>query len=400
MIGRSAAGTLLAVLLALASSAPAGAAEETPNHPFLGSLVGGLTGQPRHSLLEDPCGVAVTPQGDLYVSDYYHHQVGLWEHTLGSYGPVLEDVATPNGPCGLAVDPAGTLYINHWHGAVTNADGEVIAPGPATGIAVDPASGDLYVDERTSVAVYEAPIVPGEPPALRIGTGSLLDGYGVAVSAFGETAGEVYVADAATHTVKVYDPAAPEPDSPVRIIDGAGTAQGGFVSLVDSSLAIDQSNGHLFVADNTQPGFEHPRAAIDEFNAEGLYHGALEKLLIHGGPVGIAVNEAPGPANGYVYVTTGNGTSHVFPTAEGPPVSEQSFVYAFGPAGTALAAVSDEFVPEPVLPAVPSAQGVATLVAAPAGPAATTRTPKRARHRFARGKSIALRAHRRSKEKR
>ena len=89
------------------------------------------------------------------------------------------------------------------------------------------------------------------------GTGTLGNAYGVAVSAFPATEGDVYVADASDHTVKVYDPSV-SLTTPVQVIDGANTAAGRFVSLADSTLAVDQSNGNLFVVDNTTPLAEHP----------------------------------------------------------------------------------------------------------------------------------------------
>ena len=173
-------------------------------------------------------------------------------------GP-LPEFFPANGPCGLAGDPFN-LYVNYRHGGVANLATGVIDPGPATGIAVDSTSFDLFVDHRTSIAVYAAPVDPGDTPAFEIDpgpAGPLKEGFGVAVSSFPATAGQVYVADAADNTVKVYDPKV-SLTTPVNVIDGAGTAAGRFVSLKDASLAIDQSNGHLFVVDNTQPGFEHP----------------------------------------------------------------------------------------------------------------------------------------------
>jgi DNA-binding beta-propeller fold protein YncE len=316
---RAGVGALLAALVTLALSAPAQAIE-VKNHPFEGALISGLNpGTPPSPKLEAPCGIAIDPQGDAYVADYYHHTIGRWDHTLGGYGPVIENVATPNGPCGLAVAANGDLYVNHWHGKVVRyaapgfGSAATIVPGRATGIALNPGTGELYVDEGTSVAIYEAPIAPEEAPAQRVGVNTLIDGYGVAVSA---GTGEVYVADAATDTVKVYDPAPLEPESPpVRTISGAGTPQSagphGFVSLTDASLAIDQSNGHLFVSDNLEPGFEHPHAAVDEFNAEGLFRGAFGGVLIDGSPVGIAVNESATANKGKVYITSGNGQSNV-----------------------------------------------------------------------------------------
>ena len=310
------------LVLALGSSAHA----EVPNHPFIKALISGLQTEPKplRPNLETPCGVAVDPAGGaIYVSDYLRHSI---------LGATLPEFFPDNGPCGLASDGTN-LYVNYWHGGVVNlASDSVVDPARSTGVFVDPQSKDLYVDQGTSIAVYAAPVEPGATPAMEIGTGSLIDGYGVAVSDFGANAGKVYVADGADNTVKVYDPTV-SMVNPVQVIDGAGTAAGRFVSLHDASLAIDQSDGHLFVVDNTQPGFEHPLAVVDEFNAEGIFRGQLEHQLIHGEPTGIAIDESAALTNGDVYVTSGNGSSIVIPPVLGPPVSEQGALYAFGPAG-------------------------------------------------------------------
>lgn len=319
---RAILAALVTPLLVLAMSSTAHA--EVPNHPFIKALISGLQTEPKplRPNLETPCGVAVNPAGGaIYVSDYLRHSI---------MGASLPEFFPDNGPCGLASDGTN-LYVNYWHGAVVNlASDSVVDPARSTGVFVDPATKDLYVDQGTSIAVYAAPVEPGATPSMLIGTGSLIDGYGVAVSDFGANAGKVYVADAGDNTVKVYDPPTA---SPVQVINGAGTAAGRFVSLHDSSLAIDQSNGHLFVVDNTQPGFEHPLAAVDEFNAEGIFRGALEHQIIDGEPTGIAIDESATINNGDVYVTSGNGSNIVIPPVLGPPAAEQGALYAFGPAG-------------------------------------------------------------------
>ena len=73
---RGAVGALLALLLALALGGPAQAAE-VPNHPFKATLIGGLdtTEKPPVSNLDAPCGVAVRPNGAIYVSDYYRRTI-------------------------------------------------------------------------------------------------------------------------------------------------------------------------------------------------------------------------------------------------------------------------------------------------------------------------------------
>lgn len=235
--------------------------------------------------LEGTCGVAVKPGGGVYVSDYYHHAVVFF----GS-GVQIFAGNPPEGPCGLAIDSGGALYANLWHRSVVRLEPsvQVIDTGESTGVAVD-AAGNVYVNDREYVAKYEAPVEPEEAPVAEIGAGSLVDAYGLAV--FG---GRVYVPDAATNTVKVYEPAV-DLDTPVDTISQ------GFVSLADGAVAVDPSNGHVLVADNTQPGFEFPKAAVYEFDASGAFLGKLPGSPIHGAPTGLAV-----AADGTLYVTDGN----------------------------------------------------------------------------------------------
>jgi DNA-binding beta-propeller fold protein YncE len=272
--------------------------------------------------IEGACGLAISPSGSLYVSDYYHRAVhsftlaSLYLETEflagGNPSPVSEPINELNAVCGLAVDPAGTLYANEFHQGVLRLPGEeAIDSGKSTGVAVDD-DGDLYVDDRTYVAVYDAPVVPGEAPALKIGTGSLVNAYGVAVDS--ET-GRVFVPDAASETIKVFDPAG-DPSVPVKTITGpAGKAS--FSSLANASLAVDESategKGHLLVVDDLKPGFEFPEAAVYEFAADGSYLERLEGRRvglegvekdgpIFGEPSGIVVDQETGD----LYVTTGN----------------------------------------------------------------------------------------------
>jgi DNA-binding beta-propeller fold protein YncE len=265
--------------------------------------------------IEGACGVAVrSATQELFVADYYHHAVHTYA-TNGTYQSSLflaggsPPIVTPNAVCGLAVDTKGTRYAAEYHQRVLRLPGEeVIDPGHATGIAVDDA-GDLYVDDRTYVAVYDAPVEPGDSPALKIGDGNLEDAYGVAVDS---QSGLVYVADAADDTVKVFDPAG-DPAVPVDTLDAP---PGGFRSLVDASLAVDESptegDGHVLVVDNLKPGLELPQVAVYEFDGDGTY---LDRLAprsvgqpgverpgpIFGEPSGVAVDSA-----GDLYVTTGN----------------------------------------------------------------------------------------------
>lgn len=269
--------------------------------------------------IEGACGVAVAPASQtLYVADYYHRAIeafspsGVFEGSqVLAGGDPHTGINELDAVCGLAVDAAGNRYGSELHQAViTLPEEEVVDPGPSTGVAVDEA-GNVYVDDRTYVAVYDAPVTPGEPAAEKIGFENLGDAYGVAVDS---KAGLVYVADAASDTVKVFE-SVDEPEDPVREIDGPFGST--FGSLKDGAVAVDPSEGegqgHLLVADNLDPGAERPGAAIYEFDAAGNYLDRLQSRTYEGfggkqtgpqfgEPSGLAVD----PKTGDLYVTTGN----------------------------------------------------------------------------------------------
>jgi DNA-binding beta-propeller fold protein YncE len=296
--------------------------------------------------IEGACGVGVF--NGIYVSDYYRYAVDVF----GEGTQIVTDPLRQDGPCGLAFDASGNLFVNNWHRSVVKftapsyafADAQTFDEGESTGVAVDRASGYVYVDDRTHVAVYEPsgePVMAGEQP-LRIGGGplggTLGDAYGVAVFA-----GRIYVPDAADDMVKVYVPSV-DPVHPASVIDGSATPQGGFNSLVDAAVAVDPSNGHLLVIDNLQPGFEHPKAVVDEFDSAGNFLDQLTTSVIDGEPSGIAV------AAGTLYVTNGN--------------DEEANVFAFGPYTAASVAAAPAAGAEAAPPAAAAGEGSAPSAAA------------------------------------
>jgi hypothetical protein len=330
----------LLVLLAALLAWPAAAAADHPflpgHFPFPKEKEGfpipspllpehALTGYetPRGNF-KDTCGLAVDQNGAVYVSDYYHDVIDRFEWlfeegvTRFGFGGLLADADPEGGPCGLALG-ANAIYVNDYRrGVWRHGFGESpleIDAGPATGVAVDPGSGRVYVTHKAYVAVYEAdgtPVLEGGEP-MRIGVGALDDSYGAAVSGFGPTQGYLYVADAADETVKVFDPAT-SVTVPIETIDGALGPQQGFRDLIDAALAVDPANGNILVSDRLARA-EDPPMVVDEISPNGNFRGQLQHAIGDGEPAGIALD----PTNHDVYVTTGR--------------RGNAGVYAFGPAG-------------------------------------------------------------------
>jgi hypothetical protein len=300
--------TLLAALFAIAPGYAQAAPGDpifvfTPHPPPLPPIV-----PPPNGYLNGPCGLAVDSNGRLYVSDHYHDVIDVFNSGL-SYVTQHADGDPLGGPCGLALDSSDRLYVNDYHRGVTKLGApSALDSSQPTGVAVDPTSGHVFVDDRTHIAEYDS----SGSLVRQIGAAGLGEGYGVAVSSFpGEpplpsTAGYLYVADAEDDTVKAYDPSV-DTEDPVATIDGAALPGGGFSSLRDAALAVDRVSGDVYVVDDTQPGHaEQPRARVYVFSAAGTYLGHLKYDVVDGAPTGIAVDNSAGSTQGRVYVTSGN----------------------------------------------------------------------------------------------
>lgn len=298
---------------------------------------------PPYGNFEGPCGLGVDSAGNFYVSDYYHDQVDVYDPNA-SYGPQqfgpagyitqMSNIDPIDGPCGLALDASNHLYVNDYHravlrygampsfGASTTISGAEVDGTHPTGVAVDPATGDVYVNERTYVGVYDSSGNLLE----EIGKGSLQDGYGIAFSSYPATAGSLYVPDAATDTVKVYDPAT-DTENPVAVLDGSGTPKGEFVSLRDAAIAVDRVTGEIYLTDDLQPQYtERPQAIAYVFSSTGAYEGHLKYLVTDAMPPGLAVDDSATATQGRVYVTSGNTTF--------------ASIYAYGPGAATTAPVA------------------------------------------------------------
>ncbi len=169
---------------------------------YLGQLDG--SGAPQ---LGELCGVAVGPSGSVYVGDYEGNAV---EKYLPSANPVknsdfVSQISGVPTPCQVAVDSAGNVYAASWEGAVRkyNSSGEplgILDENTTHSVTVDPATQEVYADEGTRIAQYNS-------------SGTLLDtfptlatergeSYGVAVDG---ASGNVYVSDEEHQLVDIYE---------------------------------------------------------------------------------------------------------------------------------------------------------------------------------------------------
>jgi hypothetical protein len=332
------AGVLCTAAAVLGAGAPA--AQGAFDDPLF--VFSPTSGVPPAGGFSGPCGLAVDLVSNFYVSDYYHHAVDVFTPSR-TYVTQLAGVDPSNGPCGLAVDSAGRIYVNRYHGDVVRSKPTpevLIHSGDATGVAVNTATDAVYVNDRDHVAVYDSSGAPVQ--SIGLGDG-LVDGYGVAVSRYSLTNGRVYVPDAGTDTVKAFDPAV-STTVPAAIIAGP---PGGFHSLLDSAVAVDNVSGQVYVADRiSSPFTDRPESTIQVFDSAGAYKGHLKHNVVDGAPVGLAVDNTINSNQGRVYVTSGNASGasvYAYPpgaatnVAPSPPLSVASGAGGAGAQGAAQA---------------------------------------------------------------
>jgi hypothetical protein len=162
-----------------------------------------------------PCGVAVDPTGKVYI--------GFESGVVNRYTPAGSVAVNKDysgslwglgyEACNVAADAAGTTYVVKWEkGPIERYPAtdfnEIGTPAAATEVdasgstlAVDPATGDVFVDEQGSIAQF-AP--GGEPPALiaRFAAGEIKGSLGIALD--DQNDGELYVDAAAGGPIAAY----------------------------------------------------------------------------------------------------------------------------------------------------------------------------------------------------
>ncbi len=188
---------------------------------------GGQLGSSPGKKFQEFAGIAVDSTGTLYVLEqsrmFEFEQDGTF---IKEFEPAF---GTENS--GTAVDSAGDIYKVRESGAVAKLDPsgasliETVDPGPATGIAVDPATDQLYVVHADHLSRYSS---SGTLLEVSFGSSHITNATGVAVKG---SSGRAYVSDTGASAVEIFDPV-PVPD----VSTGSASA------ITSSTAAL---SGHL-----------------------------------------------------------------------------------------------------------------------------------------------------------
>jgi len=219
------------------------------------------SGAPRNPLY-----AAVSPSGNVYVSDLERHAVLIFAPDGQAAGQVASP--SPEGwtPAALAFDAAGNLYATdlapgQHRVVVLDPSGALLlqigqeGSGPGqfefpNGVAVD-AQGNIYVSDSGNgrLQAFDKSGRPLFTIGRGTGKGDLGMPRGVAVDSGRKL---LYVVDATAHAVNAYDISGPTPKFAFRL----GEDMGGESLTYPNAVAVD-GNGRIFVADK-----ENQRIAI------------------------------------------------------------------------------------------------------------------------------------------
>ncbi|MCC6148337.1 MAG: glycosyltransferase family 39 protein [Anaerolineaceae bacterium] len=296
-------------------SAPAVAKEQLPQDPYLGNILplipertfGGAGNAPGQMM--GPRGVAAGPDGSIYVADSRNNRIqrlspdGEVLNTWGSFADVAAGDApggTFNEPWGVAVSPDGSVYVaDTWNHRIQkfSASGEFVKMwgyfgqgetpeafwGPRD-VAVN-AQGEVFVTDTGNkrVAVFNADgKFITEFGSIGVGLGFLDEPVGIAVG----REGQIYVVDTWNQRVQIFSPDAERTQYfPIQAWDISGWYG---QSLENKPYIAVDGQGNVYVTD--PEGYR-----ILEFDAEGKFlrgwsdWAAKDDLTTL--PVGIAIDQ-------------------------------------------------------------------------------------------------------------
>jgi hypothetical protein len=264
----------------------------------------------------NPCGVAVDQSnGNLFVSDYGHNRIWIFDSTGAYKGTIAE--SSLNGPCGLAFTSSGDLYVRNANdggvlrfnrvGALDYEFASILyggTEGGATDVAVDTSGDHVYVDRGDRVVEYDA---AGSQVSI-FGQGTLGNSTGVAVNSGSDT---VYATDGGG--IRIFGPLVTLPD----VVTGGTSNVTATSATVEGT--IDAAGGP-----NAQCEFEYGTSTAYGQTAPcepaGPFAAGAGQQAVHANLSGLD------PATSYHYTLRGSssegdvaGSDQTF-TTWGPPV--------------------------------------------------------------------------------
>ncbi len=292
------------------------------------------------------CGVAVGPDGDVYIGDYEH---GVHKFDPAAHNPPVNADNTANftdpEACQIAVGAgpsAGSIFVARYGGEVTRFDATsgaeeyVVSPGSNTTVSVDPVSGHVYAATGSEVKEFDAAGASAVEISA-ISTAGKVEGVAVNGTSGHEASGYVYVSSAGEANVEVYGPLPPQNHPFLGVFcegepNGVGTpaCQPEFGSA--QSIAVDQSTGDVLVVDKSAGTISRYHEDGTPANFSALGTNVIDGKGSGGGPgatgthpctpasvecdetpanelafftteeVEIAVDSSGGPTNGDIYV--------------------------------------------------------------------------------------------------
>ncbi len=324
-----------------------------PNHPAKG--------------FEAPCGAATDPHGYIYVSNP--------KQVSGSFIGGRIDVFNPQGEfvvefehsfgedqCGLAIDSEGNVYSGGQASRVDLFEPSSYPPTPATtyspvkafepkcgvfpaevfGTSIDPSNNHFYIATGCGGVVHEyGSAAEGSPPIREIvgvERGASIDVYGASQDIYVLQPTSLDADQGLSTALFVLDGSDGHAKCEIKGDEVSEVPGGIDVGKMDASIAVDQSNGDVYLYD-IEHGIVYQFAVSSGAECEFDFIGQLPKPPTLSGvnPLGEIAVDAPieagepgydSPNEGYVYVTSGKNaaTSHLWafrPKVSAPPEVEE-----------------------------------------------------------------------------